>query len=95
MATRHTIKSCCGRKTFIFETSKPIRKFQLPLFKQEGFSAPENFKVAGIFYVSDGNVIATAPFGSNRISVYCHGDECEQKLDVFEELLDRVVSTKI
>ena len=93
MIKRHAIKSCCGRKTFIFETDKPMRKAQLQVFLDKGYSAPDSYRQMGIFYVTKDKLIATGPYGSNRISIYCHGDGCESKLNSFETLLDQAVNT--
>lgn len=90
---RHIVKSCCGRKTFIFETDKPIRKFQIPLFKDSGFEAPVNFLKIGVFYIRGNNIIATSSYGTRKISVHCYGDDCEEKLKDFEKLLDSAVNT--
>ncbi len=90
---RHMIKSCCGRKNFYFETDKPIRKFQLPILEAEGYMSPKNFVVAGIFYVRGNDIVATAAYGTTRISVHCHGRNCEQRLDAFERILEKAVNT--
>ncbi|HDY68555.1 hypothetical protein LCGC14_0880690 [marine sediment metagenome] len=90
---RRLVRSCCGRKNFFFETEKPIRKFQLPILERAGYTAPKNFYVAGIFYVRGHDVIATSSYGTTRISVHCHGADCENKLNEFEKVLEEAINT--
>ena len=90
---RRVIKSCCGRQNFFFETEKPIRKFQLPILERAGYSAPKNFYVAGIFYVRGHDVVATSAYGTTRISVHCHGKNCEEQLDAFEKIIEEAVNS--
>ena len=91
---RHVVNSCCGKKAFIFEADKPIRKFQLHVFTDAGFVAPSNFQGIGVFYVRNKNIVATTSFGSRRINVKCFGIDCEKRLDEFEELLDMATNTR-
>lgn len=93
MITRHIVKSCCGSSGFIFETDKPIRKFQIKIFKEAGYLVPENFSAAGLFYVQKDFLIATASFGANKISVRCNGDKCSDYLDQFQLHLETAIST--
>ena len=90
---RLSVKSCCGRQNFFFQTEKPIRIFQLPVLEKAGYVAPKNFQVAGIFYVRGNDIIATSSFGTTRINVYCTGDDCENKLNQFEKILEKAVNT--
>jgi len=92
--TRHVVKSCCGKKAFIFEADKPIRKFQLYVLTGAGFTAPPNFQQIGVFYIRNRNVVATTSYGSKKFNVKCFGDDCDEKLDALEELLDIAINTK-
>jgi len=38
-------------------------------------------------------IVATTPFGSNKITVYCGGEGCEKQLNDFEELLERALNS--
>ena len=79
------------------ETGKPIRKYQLQIFTDAGYVAPTSFNNVGIFYVSKEGLIATGPFGSNRINVYCRVTQaklsCEEQIDAFEALLEKAITT--
>ncbi len=89
---RNTVKSCCGSSVHIFATDKPIRKNQVSMFRDAGYSIPEHFLNAGIFYVQSGRLIASASFGSTQISVRCSGD-CEPLLTTFGDLLERATNS--
>lgn len=95
MITRNVVESCCGKVSYIFHASKQIKKKHVQIFEAAGFSAALNLQQQGIFYIRAKNMIATSPFGTNRISVRCWGDDCERILDDFEELLEKAVNTKV
>ena len=90
---RRVIQACCGRKSFIFEIEKPIRKFQISILEGAGYSAPDNFKKAGIFYVRKGNLVATASYGTRMVKIRCHGNTCAEQLDQFENILEQAINT--
>lgn len=93
MITRHQFKACCGAAVFYFEADKPIKKHQLQHFINAGYFSPQNFIDAGVFYVEIGNkLIASASFGSTRISVRCNGDKCAEHLDSFQALLETAIN---
>lgn len=92
MITRHIVKSCCGSRSFIFETPKPIRKFQTKPFRDAGYLVPDNFFNVGIFYVQKNQLIATSSFGTTKISIRCNGDNCSQLLDDFSLLLEQAIN---
>ena len=91
---KHKIKSCCGSEASIFETERPIRKYQVDIFRTSGFNVPPNFLKHGIFYVTNGKLVATGPYGSNRINVKCSGNECGKLLFEFENLLKKAIQMK-
>lgn len=95
MITRHTVKSCCGSRTFIFETDKAVRKNQMQLFKDAGYLVPDNFYNAGLFYVQKGFLIATASFGATKLSVRCNGENCSDLLDAFSALLEQAINISV
>lgn len=92
MIIRHLVKSCCGSNGLIFETDKPIRKSQIKIFKEAGYLVPDNFLAAGLFYVQKDFLIATASFGSNKISVRCNGEKCSDYLDAFALCLEQAIN---
>ena len=94
MIKRHKVKSCCGHETLIFEPEKPIRKFQIDVFKKAGYNVPPNFFKHGIFYVTNNRLVATGPYGSTRINVKCYGNDCAKLLHDFEKLLLEATSIK-
>jgi hypothetical protein len=93
MAKRYVVKSCCGKQSYIFQIDKPIKKNHLPTFEGAGYTAPLNFKNHGIFYIRGFGIIATCSFGTNRVNVRCSGADCPSKLDEFEKLLHKAVTS--
>jgi len=87
---QYVVKSCCGSSTTILEVSKPLRKYQVDVFKQAGYVIPDNFFNAGIFYAQKGGLIATASFGTNRINlkISANGNDLVPE---FSQLLEEAV----
>lgn len=80
-------QSCCGASSFIFNVSTPIKRSHLHFFIDEGYTAPKNFSEAGIFYITNGSITATSSFGSTKINVRCNGEECQDLVNKFEQIL--------
>lgn len=93
MITRHTIQSCCGGSNLVFETDKPIRKYQVKTFRDAGYLVPDNWYQAGIFYVQNKKLIATASYGANKINVRCNGQDCPDSLNSFSALLEQAINS--
>jgi len=92
MITRHIIKACCGNKSYIFETQKPIMKNHLDAFEKAGYLVPKQFINIGLFYVQNKGLIATTSFGSTRFQVRCSARNADDLLNAFEQLLDSTVN---
>ena len=92
--SKHSVKSCCRSKSYIFEIDKAINKSHLDLFKAAGYVAPPNFAAAGVFYVRGHGLVATTSFGSRKINVKCSGNECPQVLSSFEQILISIFDKK-
>lgn len=69
----HVVKSCCGSSNTVLELDKPLRKYQVDVFKEAGYVLPDNFFNSGVFYAQKNGLIATASFGTNKISVRVSG----------------------
>jgi hypothetical protein len=93
MIKRHVTRSCCRTKSYIFETSKPVRKSQIDIFKKAGYIAPPSFITAGVFYVRGNGITAQTSFGSKKINVKCSGHNCKASLDKFEKTLEKAVNS--
>ena len=85
-ATRYNIKACCGKTNIIFKTDATITNNTLQSLVKLGFIESEHFTKAGILYVDNSDFIVTAPIGSNRLEVKCKKNDCNQKINEFEEL---------
>jgi hypothetical protein len=95
MIKRHHVKSCCGSKGYIFETSKPIRREHVSVFKEAGYLTPPHYNKVGVFYAEHKGLVATAAFGSTRIQVRCSSGRCSQLMDSLANLLERIVCNDI
>jgi len=85
--TKQIVKSCCGSKSLIFTTEKPVKKIFLDRFQQEGYLA--HFSKVGLFYVQRRGLIATGSYGSTRIQVRCSPAN-EILIGEFEKLIDEL-----
>ena len=92
MITRHVVKTCCGNKSFIFETQKPLKRTHLEEFQKAGYLAPQQFVKVGLFYVQKNGLIATSSFGTTKLQVRCNSKNCDELLNSFEKLLDSVTN---
>lgn len=91
--TWRTTKSCCGANSLSVETDKSIRKHQLQVFADAGYSTPQIYIDAGMFYVSKNGLVATAPFGATKFVVKCSGG-CDQQKNEFAQTLERAINTQ-
>jgi hypothetical protein len=87
---RHTVQACCGSKSLIFKTSRPIAANDIESLVTLGFTEATNFTKAGILYVDNLDLIVTGPIGSDRLQVKCKVGDCEQKVNDFEVLLQQL-----
>ncbi len=84
---RFTTSACCGRTSITFKLNEPLTTNHLSTFTQNGFIESSNFTNAGILYISNQDLIATGPFGSNRLQIKCKNNNCNEKVNDFENLL--------
>lgn len=76
------IKSCCGQTVTLLELPFAIKKYQIDIFKNNNYLLPPNYINSGVFYAQKNNFIATASFGSKKVSV-----RINNHLDIFNEFL--------
>ena len=62
----------------------------LAYFVAGGFRGVKSYIDIGIFYVEDINLIALAPFGTNRLQIKCKNTACEPSIVKLEELLKTI-----
>lgn len=87
----HIVKACCGSSTTILETDKPLRKYQVDVFKEAGYVIPDNFFNSGVFYAQKNGLVATCSFGSNKINLRLSGNG-KDLVDEFCKLLEAAIS---
>lgn len=94
MIKRRVVQACCGRKSFIFELDKPIKKFQTFVLKEAGFLIPAHYYQAGVFYAQKGPLVSTGSFGTRILKVRCTGSGCPARLDEFEQVIQKAINTE-
>ena len=92
MIKKYIVKSCCGKQSYIFQTEKSLKKSHLIIFERAGYTAPDNFKNHGVFYVRGKGITASCSFGTKKVTVRCSGSDCPEKMEEFGKLLDKAVS---
>lgn len=90
---RRVVQACCGRKSFIFELDKPIKKFQTFVLKEAGFLIPAHYYQAGVFYAQKGPLVSTGSYGTRMLKVRCTGPSCADRLNEFEQVLEKAINT--
>lgn len=88
MIFRHEVKSCCGKKSYVFVTQTGIKKVYLDKFRKAGYATPPQFIKAGLFYLVKPGFTASCVFGAKKIQVQASGKNAVKTLDQFEKLLD-------
>jgi hypothetical protein len=73
MIRKTRVQSCCGSEAFVYELDHPIDHTHLNAFLLLGWTSPPHYKKAGVFFVENKGVMATAPFGSKRINAKISG----------------------
>lgn len=90
---KHRIKSCCGGQSWLYETDTPVKKNHIDIFKQKGYSSPDHFAKAGLFYVQIRGLVATSSFGNRKIQIKVSGKDIGTLLDNFEKVLDELTKS--
>jgi hypothetical protein len=87
MVERRITKGCCGRKSIVMTTLRPVRTHHVALFQQAGFVCPDNYIKSGLLYAKKENFIGTCTFGICNINVRCNGANCDAIINEFETVL--------
>ena len=87
MIKKIKLKTSCNSKALILESNIIVKKNYLEVFLSKGFTSPGSYVNSGLFYVQQGNFVATCSFGTNRINIRCSGNDCEEKIQNFENIL--------
>ncbi len=90
---KQVVKSCCGSNAIILQPEKPIKKYQVEVFRAAEYSIPASFYDAGIFYVQRNNLIASASFGTAKISLRTSKSTSEAEINEFINLLEQAVNS--
>jgi hypothetical protein len=87
---RFTVQACCGTKSLIFKTNRPIVKSDIEGLVKLGFVESANFTKAGVMYLTNETLIVSGPIGSDRLQVKCKFGDCTTKVNDFEVLLQQL-----
>ena len=90
MVRRRVTKGCCGRKSIIMITDKPVRREHVSLFQAAGFQCPENYIRSGLLYARMGGFIGTVTFGICNVNVRCNGRGCDDIINKFQSVLEQI-----
>lgn len=90
LITKFSVQACCGSKTLIFKTDRPILKSDIEKLVNVGFVEATAFTKAGILYLTNEALIVSGPIGSDRLQVRCKSGECSNKVNDFEVLLQQL-----
>lgn len=82
--------SKCSKQQLLLETNFPIMKEHLEYFIKNNYKDIKSYSNSGIFYIEDANLIAIAPFGTNRIQIKCKNSNCSASLDILEDLIKNI-----
>lgn len=93
MITRQKYQSCCGSNGFVFIMDKPIRKSQMHLFIELGYTVPDDYLNNGIFFVQKEYLVSNAAFGSTKVTVRCNGKNCATLINKFQEDLEKAINS--
>lgn len=89
--SKFSINSCCGRSSIIYKTEQPITISIISQLVSNGFNEQSHFTKAGILYVDNKEFIITGPIGSNKLQVKCKIANCEQNINIIEDLFKKII----
>jgi len=85
---KYETKGCCSKTSLFFKLSKSITQEIANTFVQSGFIQQEHFKKAGICYLTNNDVIISAPFNANKIQVKCKSGNCSNIINNIISILE-------
>src|SRR5271163_2709508 len=86
--TLKTPSKCnCAKPQVFLEFNYPMEVEDLAYFVAGGFRGVKSYLDIGIFYIEDINLIALAPFGTNKLQIKCKNTACEPSIVKLEALL--------
>lgn len=88
---KHVVKSCCGSQSIILEADKPLRKYQIDVFREAGYLVPDNYLKLGIFYGNKNGIVATAAFGTTKIQIRANSTDAPE-IENFILLLEQAIN---
>jgi len=86
-------RSCCGNSDSItIHTDKPIKKEQVQIFIDSGYTVPTHYTNNGIFYVRKETLTASASFGMRKFNVKVGNHRKQEQLDEFCRVLELAIN---
>ena len=84
---RHEIPACCGKKQTILELPFALMREHIEAFSAV-FRVSERHSKFGILSMQDRNLLATAPFGTNRLNLKCKNADCKDSIESLERIIE-------
>jgi hypothetical protein len=82
---RATIMICCKNKSIIIKCF--LQKEHFIYFINAGFTGSSPYERGGLFYAENLEIILIAPFGTNKLSVYCKIKDCKVSIENVKNIL--------
>lgn len=87
-------KSCCGNSSAITaHTTLPIKKEQIQIFVDAGYTVPVHYTNNGIFYVRKDTLTASASIGMRKFNVKVAAHRKQEQLDEFVRVLEQAINS--
>jgi hypothetical protein len=83
-------KCRCSKPSTILELNFSILNKYLSQLLVNNFVANNSYTSMGICYIEDDNIVAIAPFGSNRLQIKCKNNNCESSIINLENILKNI-----
>lgn len=80
----------CAKEQFLLEINKPFDKLDLQFFTNSDFMENKTYNNLGLLYVESVDLVAIAPFGSNRMQIKCKTSNCSNNIIKLEEILAKM-----
>lgn len=85
-----TIKACCDTEVCVAEADKPLRKHQVQVFRDAGYSLPEQYLKIGVVYLEKKGLVVTGSYGQSRLHIRASKPEL---IEEFKKLLEQAINS--
>ncbi len=87
-------KACCGNSDNITVFSdKPIKKEQVQIFIDSGYTVPPHYTNNSIFYARKETLTASASLGTRKFNIKVGNHRKQEQLDEFIRVLELAINS--